>query len=133
MGEAAKVEQHEVPPAAEQGNLSRAAFDPALRHAVWLLTQLGAAARDPDYLGALRRLGINVGAAPSLMAILAGLGKAVDIEARRSGGRTDLGEMAQLSAAASLTQSISPELPALFGRSPPTARILPAPSNTMVE
>ena len=95
--------------------LSNAASDPALRHVVWLLTQLPAAARDPNFVDSLNTLGIHTRAAPSLMGLLAGFERAVDIEARRSGGRTDLGEMAQLAAAASLTRGIAPDLPSLFG------------------
>lgn len=99
---------------AADGALSKAASDPAFRRVVWLLTQLPAAARDPNYVGALNSLGLHTDVAPSLMRLLAGFERAVDIEARRSGGRTDLGEMAQLAAAASLTRGIAPDLPSMF-------------------
>lgn len=84
---------------------------------MWLLTQLPAAARSPNYIGALNSLGIHTDVPPSLMGLLAGFERAVDIEARRSGGRTDLGEMAQLAAAVSLTHSIARDLPSRFGSS----------------
>ena len=40
--------------------LSKAASDPALRHVVWLLTQLPKAAHAVNYVDALRALGIKV-------------------------------------------------------------------------
>lgn len=81
----------------------------------WLLIQLPAAARNPNYVGALNSLGIRTDVAPSFMRLLAGFERAVDVEARRTGGRTDLGEMAQLAAAASLARGIAPDLPSMFG------------------
>ncbi len=99
---------------AANGELSKAESDPALRHAVWLLSQLPAAARSANYVGALNSLGLHASAAPSLMGLLAAFEQAVDSEARKRGGRTDLGEMAQLAAAASLTRGIAPDLPSMF-------------------
>lgn len=96
-----------------------ASRDPALNQAVLLLASLPGAARQPDYIAALRALGVNAGAAPSLLDTLSGFERAVDREARRDGGRTDLGEIVQLAAASSLTKIVTPDLPSLFG---PTAR-----------
>jgi hypothetical protein len=95
--------------------LAGAIRDPALAQAVLLLASLPGAARQTNYIGALRTLDINAGAAPNLMDTLAGVERAIDLEARRSGGRTDLGEIAQLAAASSLTKIVSPDLPSLFG------------------
>ena len=100
---------------AADGALGKAVSDPALRETVWLLTQLPGAAHDTNYVSALRALGIKARTAPSLMSLLAGFGEAVDIEARRSGSRTDLGEMARLAAATSLTKSVTPDLRSVFG------------------
>lgn len=98
---------------AANGEFSKAESDPALRHVVWLLSQLPAAARSANYVGALNSLGLHASAAPSLMGLLAAFERAVDHEARKRGGRTDLGEMAQLAAAASLARGIAPDLPSI--------------------
>ena len=95
--------------------LAGANRDPALTHVALLLASLPGAAREADYIGALSALGINAAAAPSLLDTLAGFERAVDREARRSGGRTDLGEIAQVAAASSLTKIVVPDLPSLFG------------------
>lgn len=95
--------------------LAAATKDPALTQTLLLLAALPGAARQSDYVGALRDLGISAGAEPTLLDTLAGFERAVDREARRAGGRTDLGEMALLAAASSLTTVLTPELPALFG------------------
>ena len=100
---------------AADGALGAAAFDPALAHIVWLLTQVPAAARNGSYVRSLNSLGIQTAMAPSLLGLLAGLERAVDVQARQTGARTDLGEMAQLAAATSLTNAVGPELPSLFG------------------
>lgn len=92
--------------------------DPALTQAALLLAALPGAARQADFASACRAIGINVSAAPSLLDTLAGFERAVDREARMRGGRTDLGEMAQLAAASSLTRCMTPDLPALFGTTP---------------
>ena len=94
--------------------LSRATRDPALTEVVYLLALLPGAARQHDTVRALGGIGIDAGSEPSLLDILAGLERAVDREARMRGGRTDLGEIAQLAAANSITTLIAPTLPGLF-------------------
>ena len=61
--------------------------------AAWLLTQLPLAARDPNYVRRLTDLGLNVTAAPSVVELLGAFSDAVDGHMRRTGRRTDLGEM----------------------------------------
>jgi hypothetical protein len=95
--------------------LANASRDPALTEAVLLLASLPGAARQEDFARALRTIGISARAEPSLLDALAGFEQAVDREARLRGGRTDLGEIAQLAAAHSLSETIVPTLPALFG------------------
>jgi hypothetical protein len=102
---------------AADGALRKAAADPALGHAVWLLAQLPVAARNGNYIDQLERLGFHTTSPPSMMGLLAGIEHAAEAEARRAGGRTDLGEMARLAAAASLTTAAVEELPSLFGAS----------------
>jgi hypothetical protein len=100
---------------ASQGGLIEAAKDPALAHTVWLLTQVPLAARGENFVPALRRLGLEVSNSPSLLEVVGAFTNAVDAHVRRTGGRTDLGEMAQLSAAETLTALGRPKTESLFG------------------
>jgi hypothetical protein len=52
------------------------------------------------------------------MDVLAAISAAVDHHARERGGRTDLGEMAQMAAVESLAALIGPNLPSLFEPTP---------------
>lgn len=108
--------------AAETG-LRHARDDPALVHAFWLLTQLPLAARSPDFTASLEALGLDVGRDPSLMEIVGAFSEAIDREAESRGGRTDLGELAQLAAADSLAEVVGERLPALFGHAPEDVRL----------
>ena len=103
---------------AAEASLQGASNDPAFLHAFWLLTQIPLAARGPAFADDLRRLGLEVADQPSLMDVAAAFSGAVDRHARRRGGRTDLGEMAQLAAVESLTATVGPTLPSLFGPRP---------------
>lgn len=103
---------------AAETSLQAAASDPAFLHAFWLLTQVPLAARGPAFAEGLGRLGINIADSPSLMGLVASISAAVDRYAREKGGRTDLGEMAQMAAIESLTAVVGPALPSLFGPSP---------------
>jgi hypothetical protein len=103
---------------AAEASLQRASADPAFLHAFWLLTQIPLAARGPEFVSDLRRLGVEVSDKPSLMDVVAAFSAAVDKYARQRGGRTDLGEMAQLAAVESLTATVGPALPSLFGPRP---------------
>jgi hypothetical protein len=103
--------------AAEAG-LQAASNDPAFLHAFWLLTQVPLAARGPDFAHDLRRLGLRVPDQPSLMDVVAAISAAVDRYARQQGGRTDLGEMAQMAAVESLAALAGPGLPSLFEPTP---------------
>lgn len=88
---------------AAQRGLADAAQDKGLVYTVWLLTQLPLAARSADFEGRLRRLGFDVSAAPSVLELTGAFSDAVDAHLRRTGGRTDVGEMAQMAAAEALT------------------------------
>jgi hypothetical protein len=103
--------------AAEAG-LRNASDDPAFLHAFWLLTQIPLAARGPAFADDLRRLGLQVPDEPSLIDVTSAFTGAVDQHARARGGRTDLGEMAQMAAVESLTAVTAPGLPSLFGPEP---------------
>jgi hypothetical protein len=99
---------------AAEASLHGASSDPAFLHSFWLLTQLPLAARGADFAGDLRRLGVPVPDQPNLMDVVAGFSETVDRHARERGGRTDLGEMAQMAAVESLVALIGPQLPSLF-------------------
>lgn len=108
----------EATSAAAERDMIDAGKDEALRHAFWLLTQIPLAARMGEhFIPELRMLGLKLSDRPSLVEIVTALTDAVDRHVRTTGGRTDLGEMAQLSAAESLNAVASRELPGLFGTS----------------
>ncbi len=98
--------------------LHNASKDPAFLHAFWLLTQVPLAARGPVFADDLRRLGVQVPDQPSLIDVVAGVSDAIDRYARKQGGRTDLGEMAQMAAVESLAALIGSTLPSLFEPGP---------------
>jgi hypothetical protein len=108
--------------AAAERQMADASNDPAVKHAVWLLTQIPTAARKEDFVSELRNLGLRVGDRPTLLEIASAMTQAVDRYVGRAGGRTDLGEMAQLSAVESLNAVAGRELPDLFGASPDKTR-----------
>lgn len=103
---------------ASKRGLEQAARDPALTHSFWLLTQLPLCARKPDYGDQLRNLGIAVSGDPELLDLVGAFTDSVDAHVRRTGGRTDLGEMAQMGAAESLTTTLGHRTESLFGTSP---------------
>ena len=98
--------------------LHSASRDPAFLHAFWLLTQLPLAARGPEFVADLQRLGVEVRNRPSLMDIVGAISSAVDRYAREQGGRSDLGEMAQMAAVESIISLVGRDLPSLFGPEP---------------
>jgi hypothetical protein len=100
--------------AAAEQQMADASNDPAVKHAVWLLSQIPTAARMEEFASELRRLGLRVGDHPTLSEIATAMMETVDRYVARTGGRTDLGEMAQLSAVESLNAIAGRELPDLF-------------------
>ena len=96
-------------------DLKSAAKDPALTEVAFLLATIPGAAREKDAAQALRDLGIAAGPKFTLLQLVSAIDRAVDRQARGSITRTDLGELAGLAAASSLTNALSPDLPTLFG------------------
>lgn len=92
--------------------------DPALIEAFWLLTQVPLAARAPDFVDRLGRCGIVLEGPPTLIELASGFAEAVDTRLRAVGGRTDLGEMAELAAVETLAKAVERKLPGLFGATP---------------
>ena len=88
---------------ASQVGLQRAKGDEGLSYAFWLLCQIPLAARQEDFGQALRVAGMDVPDAPSAFDVAGGFTQAVESHLRETGGRTDIGEMAKLAAAESLT------------------------------
>ena len=100
---------------ASQRGLTNAAKDPGLVHTFWLLTQVPLAARSENFVAGLRKLGLEVSNTPSLLEVVGAFTGAVDTHLRRSRGRTDLGEMAQMAASEALTALGRPQTETLFG------------------
>jgi len=99
---------------ASKGGLAHAADDQGLVYAFWLLTQVPLAARKENFVGELRELGLDVSDSPSFMEVVASFTDAVDAHLRHKGGRTDLGEMAEMAAAEALTAFAKPDTVGLF-------------------
>src|SRR5437764_14636555 len=66
--------------AAAESQMADASDDPAVKHSVWLLTQIPIAARADDFVAGLRSLGLGVPNAPNLSEILVAMSIAVDRE-----------------------------------------------------
>ena len=107
--------------AAQQG-LQSAAQDRALVYSVYLLLQIPLAAHEDDFAEALGRVGIRVSESPDVMELAAAFTRAVDERLYRTGGRTDLGELAQIAATETIVEMPAQEMPTLFGGTPRDAR-----------
>jgi len=107
---------------ASKHGLEDAAHDPALLHSFWLLTQFPLCARKADFVGELTKIGVSVTGEATLMELVGGLSDAVDAHVYRVGGRTDLGEMAQMGAAETLTSVLGQRTTSLFRITPEDVR-----------
>lgn len=106
--------------AAERG-LNLAADDKALVETIWLLTQLPMAGRAKDlkgFVGSLRQAGLQVSNEPGVMEVVGALSDAIDARLSNNGGRTDLGEMAQMAASETLAKVLGSRTQSLFGTQP---------------
>lgn len=103
--------------AAEQG-LKLASEDKGLVETIWLLTQLPLAAKTDNFAEALRTVGLAISDSPSLLEVVGAFSDAVDKRLANNGGRTDLGEMAQMAASEMMTQFIGSKTQNLFGTTP---------------
>jgi len=101
--------------AAAETGFRQAGKDEGVARVLWLLTQLPLAARDPNYVDRLASLGVRVPDAPGLAEMVGAFTDAVDAHMRRSQGRTDLGEMAQMAAVETLTTIVGQRTNSLFG------------------
>jgi len=98
--------------------LEDAASDPALLHSFWLLTQLPLCARKADFVAELAKVGVSITGEATLMELVGGMSDAVDAHVYRVGGRTDLGEMAQMGAAETLASFLGQRTTSLFETTP---------------
>ncbi len=98
--------------------LDDAARDPALLHSFWLLTQFPLCARKANLVAELAKIGVSITGEATLMELVGGFSDAVDAHVYRVGGRTDLGEMAQMGAAETLTSVLGQRTTSLFETTP---------------
>lgn len=100
--------------AAESG-LDRATNDPGIAYSVYLLTQLVLASRERDWLGRLKRLGIDLPSEPTPMDLATGFQSAIDDYLAREHGYSDVAEMAQGAVGEVLVELMAPSVSTLFG------------------
>ncbi len=103
--------------AAEKG-LKAAPNDTGVIETIWLLMKLPFAARSDNFAEALLDCGVSVSQEPGLMEIVAAVTEAIDAKMPNNRGRSDLGEMAQMAAAETLSEVIGGRLSGLFGSTP---------------
>lgn len=85
--------------------LKKAANDMTLVAAVQMLYDIPQAAKEPDFVAALKERGINVPQNPTILDVAQGMAQALDEVSVRSGLRTDIGEMAKHAAIAAFIDS----------------------------
>lgn len=95
--------------------LGLAIQDKGLIETVWLLMKLPLAAQGDDFVQELRSVGLIVPNSPCFMEIVSAFSEAIDRTMTNNGGRTDLGEMAQMAAVETMTLHIGTYTPSLFG------------------
>jgi hypothetical protein len=64
--------------AAAESQMIDASNDPAVKHAVWLLTQIPIAAKQEDFAFGLRKLGLKISDRPSLIQVVAAMTEGID-------------------------------------------------------
>ena len=102
---------------AAEHELDASDHDPAFVYAVWLLSQLPLAASSSNFEGRLAVLGFPAKSARSLQGLVAAFSEAINAHVAQSSERTDLGELALLSASESISTVIGASLPSLFDAS----------------
>lgn len=107
--------------AAENG-VAAAANDRGLVEALWSLTQVVNAAKEPDFAGAMKARGFEVSASPSLPAVIAAVSESIDQSMNGPGARSDLGELAHNAAAETLSAIVGETAGGLFGPTPATVQ-----------
>jgi hypothetical protein len=106
--------------AASRAGLETAQRDASVAESILLLAQLPSAANEKDFVAALRRQGVAVEGAPSLLALTAAVTETLDRRLKSS--RTDLGEMAGLAAVETVASIVGACVPSLFEATPEDVR-----------
>ena len=88
--------------------------DPGFREAVWLMAQLGVAAKKSDPAGHLAAVGIELSKNTSLAEVAVALSDALDRKIDGTGRRSDFGEMAQRALVAAVSGYLENGLHGLF-------------------
>lgn len=84
--------------------------DSGYNQAVWLMTQLGLAAKQENPLEHLRAQGVNIPDSTSLPGVVAAFTEALDNHAANNGGHSDLGELAQRALVDAVIHRMEPKL-----------------------
>lgn len=94
--------------------LRRAARDEGTLHTVWLLSRLPSAVDSADLASGLTGLGLRIEGEATPVEVCVAFTDAIDRHMLKVGGRTDLGEMAQLAAAEALNLRLRTSQAPLF-------------------
>lgn len=97
--------------------LGKAADDPGVVEAVWLLMRLPLAARGDDFVHELFQIEVDVPPVSELPDLLSGVTDAIDRALFNSCRRTDLGELAQTAATETLAEHLGERLGGMFDTS----------------
>lgn len=89
--------------------------DPALVFSYWLLTQITYRARSDDYVGELRRIGLDISNVNTAFGFLSCIGSFTRTQISLRGRTFPLSEFAQLSLREVLTETIGQQSQTLFG------------------
>ena len=100
-----------------ENELGKAADDPGVVEAVWLLMRLPLAARGDDFVHELFHIGVDVPPEPGIPELIAGVSEAIDRALFNNCKRTDLGEFAQTAATETLAELLGGRLGGMFGAS----------------
>jgi hypothetical protein len=99
---------------AAESDLLAAANDPLFVETVRLLSLIPQAAKQDDFVRALREIGIDAPASPSLLDLMMATTAALDRFATREKCRSDFGELSVRALADSLAAAVGARLPSLF-------------------
>lgn len=95
--------------------LASANDDVGLVESVWVLTQLPLAAREDDFVAALKRRGLHVSEDATLTEITGAVTEHIDRRLGHGGCRTDLGELAQMAVTETISEVVGKRTDSLFG------------------
>lgn len=102
---------------AADDRLDQLRSDPSLIYCMWLLARIASAARRPDFLEALRDLGLEARGGDSALAFVAKVGARTRAEVERHPESGPFGELATLALLRALTETVGTEGGSLFGSS----------------